>query len=219
LLLGSPGVLFLEPGEKVMKRQFLAIAIISLAAAAPLLLIAANAPAQQDEIQTDSAVQSNDNENNRGRDASSGRSGSSANRSRGIGKLDEQTSGANIRASQLIGMNIQNDRGDNVGQVNDLVIDGNSGRVRYAAVTYGGFLGVGGKMFAVPFEAFKVQQDADDRDEHVLVLNVTQEQLEGAEGFDEENWPDFANRQFTEDLDRRYKVDRNRSRDRSRNDR
>src|SRR5687767_11251500 len=54
-----------------------------------------------------------------------------------LGVLDDQTRGANIRASQLIGMNIENPQGESVGEVNDLVIDGNNGRVRYAAVTYG----------------------------------------------------------------------------------
>ncbi len=96
-----------------------------------------------------------------------------------VGVLDDQTSGANFRASQLIGMNIENEKGEGVGEVNDLVIDGNAGTVRYVAVTYGGLLGVGDKMFAVPFEAFKVRRQAGDRDDYVLTLNVTQQQLEG----------------------------------------
>jgi sporulation protein YlmC with PRC-barrel domain len=133
-----------------------------------------------------------------------------SNRSEGaqVGVLDEHTSGANIRASQLIGMNIENRNGEGVGEINDLVIDGNTGKVRYAAVTYGGFLGVGDKMFAVPFEAFKVRRQAGDADDYVLSLDVTQEQLEGAVGFDQESWPNFADRNFTSELDRRYGIDR-----------
>jgi sporulation protein YlmC with PRC-barrel domain len=125
-----------------------------------------------------------------------------------IGVLDEHTSGSTIRASQLMGMNIENSQGEGVGEVNDLVIDGNSGQVRYVAVTYGGFLGVGDKLFAVPFEAFKVRQQAGDADDYVLTLNVTQQQLEGAQGFDQESWPNFADRNFTQELDRRYGIDR-----------
>ena len=105
-------------------------------------------------------------------------------------------------------MNIENQRGDGVGEINDLVIDGNTGQVRYAAVTYGGFLGVGDKMFAVPFEAFKVRRQAGDADDYVLTLDVTQEQLEGAVGFDQESWPNFADRNLTSELDRRYGIDR-----------
>jgi len=124
------------------------------------------------------------------------------------GRLDEKLSGANIRASQLIGMNIQNPQGEGLGEVNDIVIDAGNGRVRYAAVTYGGFLGLGNKMFAVPFRAFEVRSEKGDADDYVLVLNVTQSQLEGAEGFNEDNWPDFGDRSFTDEVDRRYGVDR-----------
>lgn len=124
------------------------------------------------------------------------------------GQLDSVTRGANVRASKLIGMNIQNEQGKSVGEINDLVLDGNSGRVRYAAVTYGGFLGIGNKMFAVPFEAFKVRQERGDPDDYVLVLNVTQQQLEGAVGFDEDHWPNFADQKFTAELDKRYGVTR-----------
>ena len=122
--------------------------------------------------------------------------------------LDEKTSGATFRASQLIGTNIQNDQGQNVGEINDLVLDANRGRVRYVAVTYGGFLGVGDKLFAVPFEAFKVRQDPNDADDYVLVLNVTQEQLKGAQGFDEDSWPDMADANWAQELDKRYNVQR-----------
>ncbi|MEX2113409.1 MAG: PRC-barrel domain-containing protein [Pirellulales bacterium] len=127
------------------------------------------------------------------------------------GKLDTKTTEDTIRASQLIGMNIENSKGESVGEINDLVLDANSGKVRYAAVTYGGFLGVGNKMFAVPFEAFRCERDLNDPndpDDYVLVLDVTQQQLEGAEGFDKDHWPNFANRSFTTDLDKRYRIER-----------
>jgi len=167
-----------------------------------------------------------------------------------LGKLDDKTRSGTVRASQLIGANLQNSNGDSVGEINDLVLD-QSGKVRYAAVTYGGFLGVGSKMFAVPFEAFKVRLDSDlsssrtnnsgatatttttnrsgtdgtagvnrsgtnsannnntDSSDYVLTLDVTKEQLDGAQGFDSDHWPDFADTKFTQDLDRRYNVSRN----------
>lgn len=124
------------------------------------------------------------------------------------GQLDSKTRGTNIRVSQLIGMNIQNSQGESVGEINDLVLDASTGKVRYAAVTYGGFLGIGNKMFAVPFEAFKVQHKATDSDGTVLVLDVTPEQLEGSVGFDENNWPDFADKEYTAEIYKRYKIER-----------
>jgi sporulation protein YlmC with PRC-barrel domain len=128
----------------------------------------------------------------------------------GLGKLDDKTSGATVRVSQLMGANIKNSNGDGVGEIKDLVLD-SSGKVRYAAVTYGGFLGVGSKLFAVPFEAFRVRQDPDDpndRDDYVLTLDVTKEQLDGAQGFDNEKWPSFADTKMTQELDRRYNIER-----------
>ncbi|TWT75383.1 PRC-barrel domain-containing protein [Allorhodopirellula solitaria] len=140
------------------------------------------------------------------------------NRQRGdadAGRLDEVTRGANIRVSQLIGYNIQNSQGESVGEIQDIVMNSRTGRVSYVAVTYGGFLGVGNKLFAVPFAALKVQVDPDevgdddiDEDDYTLVLDVTQEQLDGQQGFDEDNWPDMADRQWRADLDKRYGVER-----------
>ena len=125
-----------------------------------------------------------------------------------VGQLDPITSGAGIRASKLIGMNIHNSQGESVGEVNDIVIDSRSGKIRYAAVTYGGFLGVGNKMFAVPFEAFKVGSAPNQRTTNHLILDVTAKQLEGSTGFDEDHWPDFADQKLLLDLDHRYKIDR-----------
>jgi len=128
------------------------------------------------------------------------------------GKLDEKTAGANVRSSELIGRNIQNPSGKSVGEISDLVIDAKDGTIRYAAVTYGGLLGIGNKMYAVPFQAFECRHDPDDRDEYVLVLDVTEKQLEGDQGFDEDHWPNFADPTFTEGINKRYKVRRDQRR-------
>ena len=126
----------------------------------------------------------------------------------GVSKLDDKTSGATVRATSLIGMNLTNSRDESVGEIKDLVIDAISGEVKYAAVTYGGFLGVGSKLFAVPFDAFRVRPNTSEftPGDYALTLDVTQEQLDGAQGFDVDHWPDFANPSFTQELDRRYKA-------------
>ena len=126
-------------------------------------------------------------------------------------KLDSTTTGPGIRASKLMGMKIQNSRKESVGQIKDIVVDPISTRIQYVAVTYGGFLGLGDKMFAVPMQAIKVQQDPDYRDRVVLVLDVTKEQMDGAQGFDEANWPNFSDEKFSGELNRRYRIDDRRS--------
>ncbi|MEZ6046425.1 MAG: PRC-barrel domain-containing protein [Planctomycetaceae bacterium] len=122
-------------------------------------------------------------------------------------KISSQNNPATIRASKLIGMDIVNSNDESIGEIHDIVLDTNTGMVRYAAITYGGFLGVGDKLFAVPFRAFEIRREEGDADDLFLVLNVTQEQLEGAEGFDEDHWPSFTDEQFTRELDKRYGVD------------
>ncbi|CAD77505.1 MAG TPA: PRC-barrel domain containing protein [Rhodopirellula baltica] len=130
-------------------------------------------------------------------------------------RLDAKMSHSNVRVSQLMGLNLQNSQGESVGEIKDIVLNAKTGKVRYAVVTYGGFLGMGNKLFAVPFEALKTQVDPDevgdddiDEDDYVMVLDVTQEQLEGQEGFDEDNWPNMADKQWAADLDKRYNVER-----------
>lgn len=103
--------------------------------------------------------------------------------------------------------NVQNSAQENVGQIKDVVIDPASTRVQYVAVTYGGFLGLGGKLFAVPMQAIKVTQDPNNRDRVVLVLDVTKEQMNGAKGFDKANWPNFSDANFAIELHHRYKTE------------
>ncbi len=138
--------------------------------------------------------------------------------SQNLHKLDRTSTGPGIRASKLIGMKIQNSRKESVGQIKDIVVDPASTRIQYVAVTYGGFLGLGDKLFAVPMRAIQVQQDPDSRDRVVLVLDVTKEQMNGAQGFDESNWPNFADEKFSSELYRRYKIEDYLNRDLARTD-
>ena len=71
-------------------------------------------------------------------------------------------------------------------KVRDLVIDLDSGKVVYAALDFGGFIGVGDKLFAVPLSAFKCQ--STDKGEH-LVLAISKDKLKNAPGFDKNHWP------------------------------
>jgi hypothetical protein len=89
----------------------------------------------------------------------------------------------------LTAKTINNDKvinlsGEHLGKIEDLMIDLENGRVAYAILTFGGFLGFGNKLFAVPWEALSVRPL-----EHAFALNVSKETLEKAEGFDKDNWP------------------------------
>lgn len=108
-----------------------------------------------------------------------------------------------VRANSIAGMTVKNPAGQDLGKVEDVVIDMGTGKVRYAAISFGGFLGVGDKLFAVPFHALKVKHNAGDKTTH-FVLNVDKRTLEKAPGFDAKNWPDFANPNYGDDNDKYY---------------
>jgi PRC-barrel domain len=111
-----------------------------------------------------------------------------------------------FRASALIGMNVRGVSGDDdIGEIKDIAI-GRDGRVAYVAVSFGGFLGLGDKLFAVPFEAVEfAREDPDDPndDDHFARIAVTEDQLRNRQGFNEENWPEEADEGFLQSSPRR----------------
>ena len=105
-----------------------------------------------------------------------------------ITKTDPETRYRRVlSASTLAGDNVQNSAGEDLGKVDELMIDIPTGRVAYAVLSIGGFLGMGNKLFAVPWSALRV-----DEDKKVFVLDVDKKKLENAPGFDKDNWPDMA---------------------------
>jgi PRC-barrel domain len=101
-----------------------------------------------------------------------------------------------FRGSQLIGLNVRGKAGDDeIGEINDVVI-ANDGKVAYVAVSFGGFLGLGDKLFAVPFEAIQFVREGDDEDDIYARIDVTEEQLKTGQGFNQENWPAEADENF-----------------------
>ncbi|PQO46578.1 PRC-barrel domain-containing protein [Blastopirellula marina] len=107
------------------------------------------------------------------------------------------------RASDVQGMRIENEAGESLGTVRDLVIDTDQARVKYIAVSYGGFLGLGSKLFAVPFNAFEYRPATQD-EKAVLLLNLDETTLRKAPGFDADNWPNMASPEFASTIDRHY---------------
>ena len=114
-----------------------------------------------------------------------------------------------ISSERVEGTNVYNQSGDKLGSIDDLMIDKMSGQVRYAAISFGGFLGVGDKLFAIPFRALKLKHNAGDKTHH-FELNVTKETLERAQGFDKKQWPDFGDPRYGEEYDRPF-LDRERA--------
>lgn len=94
-----------------------------------------------------------------------------------------------LTASTLKGDSVRNSTGEDLGKVDEIMIDIPTGRVAYAVLSFGGFMRMGNKLFAVPWDALKV-----DEDQKCFILDVEKSRLENAPGFDKDNWPDMADR-------------------------
>lgn len=88
------------------------------------------------------------------------------------------------KASTIIGSSVVNPQGESLGKIEDLVIDPMDGRIQYAALSHGTILGLGGKLFAISWDALELNPDGK-----TFILNVSKEQLENAPGFDKSQWP------------------------------
>lgn len=92
-----------------------------------------------------------------------------------------------LSASRLIGDQVVNAAGEDLGKIDEMMIDTLTGRVAYAVLSFGGFLGMGDKLFAIPWDRLSL-----DLDNKRFILNVDRAKLERAPGFDKDNWPDMA---------------------------
>jgi sporulation protein YlmC with PRC-barrel domain len=101
-----------------------------------------------------------------------------------------------VPASEIIGEAVANLHGENVGKIHELVIDAGKNRVVYAVLSFGGFMGMRNKLFAIPWEAFEFSET-----EKKLILNVDREKLEAAPGFEKgDKWPDFKDTLWGESI-------------------
>lgn len=88
------------------------------------------------------------------------------------------------RARVFLGGRVENSQGEDLGTIDDLVINPADGRIIYATLSYGRILGLGGKFFAMPWKALQLQPDGK-----TFILNITKEKLDKAPGFDKGTWP------------------------------
>ncbi len=90
-------------------------------------------------------------------------------------------------ADTLVGNDVYNKSAEDLGDIKEIMLDMRSGRVSYAVLSFGGFLGMGEKLFAVPWEALTL-----DTENKRFTLDVERSRLESAPGFNKDQWPDMA---------------------------
>jgi hypothetical protein len=102
-------------------------------------------------------------------------------------------------ASALEGETVINHKGDTLGEIEEIMLDVRSGRIAYAVLAVGGFLGIGEKYFAVPWRALTLDTDRD-----CFLLDVDKDTLADAPGFDKDHWPAMADENWAAKLHQFY---------------
>lgn len=106
-----------------------------------------------------------------------------------------QTQPRVLSAGTLEDTDVYNPEGQKLGEIEEFMIDLDSGQISYAVLSFGGFMGVGDKLFAIPWPALEV-----DTVNERIILDVNKEQLEDAPGFDKDNWPETPDQQWLRDV-------------------
>ena len=102
-------------------------------------------------------------------------------------------------AGTLMGNDVYNRQDEDLGDIKEIMLDVQTGRISYAVLSFGGLLGMGEKLFAVPWEALTL-----DTDNKRFTLNVPKGQLDSAPGFDKNNWPNMSDQTWAKDIHAYY---------------
>ncbi|RPI71279.1 MAG: PRC-barrel domain containing protein [Ignavibacteriales bacterium] len=106
-----------------------------------------------------------------------------------------------LSAATLTGDKVTNRAGEDLGKIEEIMLDTDEGRIAYAVVSFGGFLGIGDKYFAIPWKTLKL-----DTDNKQFLLDVPKERLENAPGFDKNNWPKTPDYNYMSEIYKHYDV-------------
>jgi sporulation protein YlmC with PRC-barrel domain len=105
-------------------------------------------------------------------------------------------------ADTLLGEDVVNNQDEDLGDIKEIMLDMRNGEIAYAVLSFGGVLGMGEKLFAVPWQAL----DLDTVNKR-FVLDVDKERLKSAPGFDKDAWPDMSDIAYTEEIHTFYGTD------------
>ncbi|MES2259113.1 MAG: PRC-barrel domain-containing protein [Pseudomonadota bacterium] len=107
-------------------------------------------------------------------------------------------------ADTLTGEDVYNLQDEDLGDIKEFMIDMQSGQIAYAVLSFGGVLGIGNKLFAVPFQSLQL-----DTVNKRFILDIDKARLENAPGFDKDHWPDMASAEFSTQIHSFYGTQQN----------
>ena len=103
--------------------------------------------------------------------------------------------GGIVESDDIVGCRVENPKGENLGKIESIMLDLSEGRVIYAVLSFGGFLGMGDKLFPVPVDALSFRANEKGKVER-CIIDVDKETLKNAPGYDKDNLPSTADRSF-----------------------
>ena len=103
-----------------------------------------------------------------------------------------------IRVSEMLKSVVENRSKEKLGKIEDFMV-GVDGRLKYAILAHGGFLGIGDVLIPVPYEALMTGDEKG-----TAVLDIDKSTLEKALNFESKTWPDFTSAEWEEKIDRYF---------------
>jgi sporulation protein YlmC with PRC-barrel domain len=104
-----------------------------------------------------------------------------------------------MAADSLQGEKVVNEQGEKLGSITHIMLDISNGTIVYAVLSFGGLLGMGDKLFAVPWHSLAL-----DVENKWFVLNIEPERLRTAPGFDKAHWPSMADPRWASEVNAYY---------------
>ena len=102
------------------------------------------------------------------------------------------------RVSEILKTIVENRHGEKLGTIQDFIV-GVDGRLKYAILSHGGFLGIGDVLIPIPFDSLMA-----GREKGTVVLDIDKQTLEKSLNFETKTWPDFTSAEWEEKIDRYF---------------
>lgn len=106
-----------------------------------------------------------------------------------------------LGSGQIKGDDVYNLKGEKLGSIKEIMLDIQNGKISYAVLSFGGFLGMGEKLFAVPWNALKL-----DLKNKSFIFDIDEERLKNAPGFDANHWPNMADQDWAKSVNKHYET-------------
>jgi sporulation protein YlmC with PRC-barrel domain len=107
-----------------------------------------------------------------------------------------------LSASTLEGDAVVNLDGERLGTLKEIMIDIDRGEIGYVVLSRGGVVGIGEKLYAIPWGALTVDTDSEK-----LILDLEPDALDESDGFDPDNWPQFSDQEWGKTLHHHYGIE------------